>query len=151
MPTIEWLRYEAKKASRNLFHGWYDSAIARCGVLSMYLAYVLLRSNGMITIRNLTDIEAELCGLGGQDDWLKLLLKRGVLTSDQAEILWQMAQYRIRHSPHLFNLPRYVGAHCLVDGIRTVNAFHTLLNDNNFVAKIPEDSVPECVWGFWLG
>jgi len=145
MPGTEWLRYESKKASRSILHGYYDSAISKCGILSMYLDYVFLRSNGMITIGHLGDIFEELQKLGGLEDWLRLLLKGGVLTSDQAGLLWEMTQYRIRHLPHLFRLPRYVGARCLVDGIRTVNAFRTLLNDSNFVAMIPE-----CIWGLWL-
>jgi hypothetical protein len=151
MPSMEWLQYKSRTASRDVLHGYFDCAISKCGILSMYLAYALLRSNGMIAVRYLGDIFEELEKLGGQDDRLRLLLNRGVLTRNQSDTLWEMAQYRNRHLPHLNQLPRYTGARCLVDGIRTVKAFRKLLNDNNFVAKMPEGLIPECVWGLWLG
>jgi hypothetical protein len=104
----------------------------------------------LITIGSTTDIEMEFFRLGEEDDWLRTLVKTKVLTRDQAEVLWVIAQYRIRHSKHLFNLSRYVGAGCLVDGIRTVRVFRRLLNDKNFLGKIREDLMPECVWGLWF-
>lgn len=150
MPSMEWLRYKSKTAARDVLHGYFDCAISKCGILSMYLTYVLLKCNGIIAVRYLGDIFEELEKLGGQDGRARLLFNRGVLTRDQSEILWEMAQYRTRHLPHLNQPPRYTGARCLVDGIRTVNAFRTLLNDSGFVAEIPEELVPECIWGLWL-
>lgn len=147
---MEWLRYEQKKAARDILHGYYDAAISKCGRLSMFLEYVLLRYNGLIKIRDMGDIFEQLDKLGGQSDRLKLLLNSGVLTHEHAEILWKMAQYRIRHLPHLFRLPRYFGGHCFVDGVQTVRALSVLLNDESFAARIPEDVIPECIWGLWL-
>jgi hypothetical protein len=151
MPGMEWLRYETKKVTRDILHGYYDATISKCGILSMFLEYVLLRYNGLIMIRDMGDIPEQLDRLGGQSDRLKLLMNGGVLTHEQAEILWKMAQYRIRHLPHLSRSPRYFGARCFLDSVQTVHALRTLLNDRRFAVKIPEGLIPECVWGFWLG
>jgi len=151
MPGIQWLRYEEKKAARDILHGYYDAAISKCGIMSMFLEYVVLRTNGLVVVRDKVEIFEQLDKLGGQDDRLRLLINRGVLTMEQAEILWKMAQYRIRHLSHLSQFPRYFGARCFVDGVQTVLALNTLLNDEGFCAKIPTDLVPECIWGFWIG
>jgi hypothetical protein len=150
MPGMEWLRYETKKATRDILHGYYDATVSKCGILSMYLEYLLLRYNGLIVIRHMGDIPEELDKLGGESDRLKLLMKSGVLTHEQAEILWKMSQYRVLHLPHLFRLPRYLGARCFVDGVQTLRALLVLLNDESFAARIPENVVPECIWGLWF-
>ncbi len=150
MPGMEWLKYESKKATRNLLHGYYDSAISKCGVLSMFLEYVLPRYSGLIMIRDMGDISEQLDNIGGQSDRLKLLVNSGALTHEQAGILWKMGQYRIRHLPHLFQLPRCAGGRCLVNGVQTIRALRVLLNDESFAAKIPGDVIPECMWGLWV-
>jgi len=150
MPSLEWLRYESKRAARNLLNGYYDSAISRLGIISQYLTYVLLRTNGTITIRYLGDVVDELNKLGGEDVRLRLLLKARTLTHQQFESLWAMTQFRVGHLPHLHQLPRFTGSRCLVDGMRSVRTYRSLLDDGDFVAKIPADLIPECVWGLWL-
>jgi len=116
----------------------------------MFLEYVLLRNNGLIMIRHMGEIFEQLENLGGQSDRLKLLMNSGILTHEQAEILWKMSQYRLRHMPHLFRPTRYTGARCFVDGVQTIRALRVLLNDESFAAKIPEGVIPECIWGLWL-
>jgi hypothetical protein len=130
--------------------GRYDSAIWRCGRISEFLAYHFLRTNGLVDVKRMMDIPDVLEKLG-QSEKFELLCKRGILTSVQAKILLRMSVRWSIHNPHLFSHNRYVNIRCLLDGIKSIRGLRHLLDDEDFVAKIPENLVPECVWGFWLG
>jgi hypothetical protein len=150
MLGIRLFSYELKKSSDAILSGRYDSAIWRCGRISEFLAYHFLRTNGLIEVKRMMDIPDALEKLGEAGKF-QLLSSKGILTSVQARSLLGMSIRWSIHNPHLFSRHRYVGVRCLFDGLRSIKGLRNLLDDEEFVAKIPENLVPECVWGFWLG
>jgi hypothetical protein len=150
MLGIQLFSYELKKSSDAILRGRYDSAIWRCGRISEFLAYHFLRTNGLIEVKRMMDIPDVLERLGEAGKF-QLLSSKGILTSVQARALLGMSVRWSIHNPHLFRRHRYIGIRCLVDGMRSIRGLRHLLDDENFVTKIPENLVPECVWGFWLG
>jgi hypothetical protein len=143
----DWLAWQFGKARGDVILGYYDCATSRCGIISWFLIYCLLKVNGLIKVEDMGDIPDRLEALGGQDERIRLLLAKGVLTSRQAKSLMKMHLFRANHCRHFFFKHRYLGIRCLVDGIRTVRELLSLLRDETFMAKVPHDLVPECIWG----